>query len=323
MIFGGLGARRLLDDAILQQLPGPIVGYGGGTFNMDGSVATPDTRDLSEGQQSAELPATETPPKGMFGRPLPMSSTQATRPIDQARKPTFDYEATQAALMPPRKGSKLVQTLADIAGVLGPALMAASGDGAGASAGIAALNARRQEASRRQWDTNRMLAEWKHQDWARQNAADLDASQPFTLGRSRYQYDPNSGETSMLQHEPADFEDYAAAMGYEPGSPQYVQAAQDYILRGNGPTAVGLDMSLDNHRTNNRATLENLRQQNRLRYQQQGIAGRVQVKSAPTYRDTHPLPQRGGGRSAASAPTATGPNGQKVMWNGSAWVPAT
>lgn len=340
MIFGGLGARRQMDNPIFSgiPLPGPISGYGGGTFNMDGTVATPSVQTLTDDGQAAPAAsqgllaaaARQMRPRGIFGAPVPVSSevlTEAQRPGSAAPtppRPSFDYNSAMASMLPLKpQGSKFLRTVGNIAQVLGPALMAAGGDSAGANALIANLQARRAEDSRRRFETARTLANWQHEDWARQNAADLTASQPFTLGRTRYQFDPQTRQTALLQREPADFQQYATDMGYEPGSPEYMQAAQDYILRGNGPTAVGLDMSLDDHRTDNRKSLENLRQGNRMAYQAAGISGRVAVKTAPTYRDTHPLPQRApAGRAAGGAPTATGPNGQKIMWNGSAWVPA-
>jgi len=335
MMFGGLGARRQMAEAMAAgMMPGDGAIPPASGEQMSRGWARPDIQD---GPAPGGLLAQ--PPRGLFGGPTPdqapptpMQAPQAMpqgmpqglpQPMPQ-RGGGFDYGAAQAALLPQKpKGSKFVHTLGDIASILGPALMAANGDQAGANAFIARMAAKKDEASRRQWDTNRMLAEWQHQDYARQNGADLTAAQPFTIGRDRLRYDPQTGQTASIYHGPADFEDYAQKMGFEPGTPEYVHAAQDYILRGNGPTAVGLDMSLDNHRTGNRSTLENQRFQNRSSLQQQGQQGRETLRGLPSYRDTHPLPGRGGGggRAAGSAPTATGPNGQKIMWNGSAWVP--
>lgn len=247
------------------------------------------------------------PQGGLTGMAGPAASaTAAAMPGPRAPAPGFDYDAAMAAMLPQKpKGKGIFGTgikWYDALGVLGDALAAAGG---GNGHGYAdQMTARRMEQDKRRFETLRALTEWRHQDYGRERNADLQASQPFTLGRSRYQFDPTTGQTTALQTEPMDFETYAASQGYQPGTPEYNQAAQDYILRGNGPTAVGLDASLDDHRTGNRVRLEGVRAGNRSALENQRQAGRTTLRGMPTYRDLHP--SAGGGRGG-NIPTVKTP----------------
>lgn len=265
------------------------------------------------------------PPGRTNTMPIPGDETYAplqTAPATAAPPKGFDYAAIEAAMLPQKPHqSKLGKTLEGIGEILGPALMAWSGNQAGANALTSRLADQRAEAERRVFETRKMLGQWQHEDWQDQNQSNLRASLPFTLGRSRYALDPQTGKVNMLQHEDADFAEYASSLGLEPGSPEWNSAAQDYILRGSGPAATANSNARDDHRTANNIRLEGVRQKNRMDYQSAGQSGRERLHGLPTYRDTHPLPG-GRGRASGSAPTATGPNGQKVMWNGKAWVPA-
>jgi hypothetical protein len=170
---------------------------------------------------------------------------------------------------------------------------------------------------------------------------------PFTIGHNRLQFDPSTGKVATLYHGNADFQDYAAAQGFEPGTPEYTNAAQDFILRGNGRSAMEYDQQLDDTRTDNRVRLEGVQQDDRMGLEQSRQAGRTGLEGmrqrgrmglegarqgdriglegirqtnrmglhgAPTYRDTHGLPPRqGGGRG--SMPSATGANGQKIHYD--------
>jgi hypothetical protein len=133
-------------------------------------------------------------------------------------------------------------------------------------------------------------------------------------GEQRLFGNPNA--VGKVYQAPTAAEQYAGSLGKAPRSPDYNTAMQDYVLRANGPTAYGFDTALDNHRTANDMGVEGLRQRNRMG-----------LRSAPTYRDANPPPPRINGPRAnpprrKTTPTATGPNGEKVMWNGKSWVPA-
>jgi hypothetical protein len=189
---------------------------------------------------------------------------------------------------------------------------------------------------------------------------DLQLNKPeyFMSGRDRVQFDPRTGQSSVIYDGLEDHETYARQFG-EPGSPEYQAAAQDYILRGNGPTAYGFDADLEGVRQGNRVDLETLRQRNRIGLRQTptfaqsnprpASGGSGRPSRAPTMagivapilakvsrgEKLTPAEQQawsmyrpgrgggGGGKPKASGPTATDPKtGRKVQWNGSAWVPA-
>ncbi len=139
--------------------------------------------------------------------------------------------------------------------------------------------------------------------------AELNAPQYFMSGKDRVQYDPTTGESNVLYDGPEQFQIYAQSLGYEPGTPEYVSAVQDAMLKSSGPTAYGYDRELDDYRTEND----------------------IKRKGAPTYLQSNPrtpAPRRGSAprtskpRSSSKRPTATGPGGKRIEWNGSAWVPA-
>ena len=112
----------------------------------------------------------------------------------------------------------------------------------------------------------------------------------------------------------------------KPGTREYNTALTDYVLRGNGPTAYGYDQSLEDQRAANDTTLEGVRQGNRVDLETIRQNNRVNLRGVPSYRDTNPAPPRASGGAPSSGRggrrTATGPNGEKIEWNGRAWVPA-
>lgn len=145
---------------------------------------------------------------------------------------------------------------------------------------------------------------WDMEDTQRK----ANAPQYFMSGKDRVQYDPATGQANVLYDGPEQFEDYAKALGFEPGTPDYVKAVQDAMLKSSGPTAYGYDKELDDYRT----------------------ANDIQRKGSPTFLQANPrpaAPRRGSAprtskpRSSSKRPTATGPGGKRIEWNGSAWVP--
>ena len=341
-------------------MPGPISGYGGGAFNMDGSPATPvqrgfDPQDDLPGSMPpvfarqgggasafgwdkggtdtlpALPPPSPQPPSlptrsGMFGAaaPTPDSTFPAVsamgerlgsngfpgRPVGQS----FDYEAALASMLPQQKKRS---TLEKIASIAAPMLMGMAGNQAGANAFLANQQSRRDADARQRNASLGMVERWKHNDFARQNGADLRASAPRVIGRSMVQYDPNSGSVGELYDGAEDFETYAETQGLEPGTQEYFDAVQDYVLKSDGPTAYERDRGLDDYRTGNRLKLEGARQGNRESLEGIRQNNRVTTRGLPTYRDTHPR-AAGGGKAR---PTATGPNGQKMEYDGTSWVP--
>ena len=232
---------------------------------------------------------------------------------------------------------------------------------------VGGLEASGAQLQQHVWDRQRNAREEERQAtlraqeraWAVEDR-DFRANQPdyFSAGRDRVRYDPRTGASSVIYDAPEEFETYATQFG-DAGTPEYQTASQDYVLRGNGPTAFGYDADLEGVRQGNRVSLENLRQTNR-----------VGLRQTPTYAATHPRPRTGGG--GATRPTVAGviapilakvsrgeqltpgeqqaysmyrpgrgggkgavagggggqtapepKTGKKVRWNGSAWVPAS
>lgn len=137
----------------------------------------------------------------------------------------------------------------------------------------------------------RALAASERERIARENAPEY-----FMSGDDRVRFDRKTGQSSVVYDAPEEFETYAAAMGYKPGTPEYNTAAQDYVLRSSGPTANGFDVRLEEERQQNRVDLEGERQRNRL-----GLRG------TPTYGDLHPKPRAasaGGGGGGGSRPSS-------------------
>lgn len=336
-------------------LPGPISGYGGGTWNIDGTQATPVDR-LGEGiegmmqpipgagasavgwdQTETDMPLQSFDPKkrrGLFGShpQPPLSSPESGgegqpawsvsamgAPLDASSLPRrqsgtpFDYDAALASMLPEQRKRSTFEKIASIAA---PALMGFAGNQAGANAFIANQQGRRDSDQRQRSTALSQIERWKHDDFARQSGADLRASAPRVIGRSMVQYDPQSGGVDELYDGPEDFETFAETQGLEPGTQEYFDAVQDYVLKGDGPAAYDRDKGLDDYRTGNRLKLEGARQGNRVGLEGIRQNNRVTTRGLPTYRDTHP---RAGG---SKRPTATGPNGEKVEFDGTAWVPA-
>lgn len=177
-------------------------------------------------------------------------------------------------------------------------VLGALGDAFSGSSIYADSVVRKQQLADRQ--TQAILAEQRRQQdraWQVEDRdARLNAPDYFMSGRDRVRYDPRTGASSVIYDGPEDYQAYATGLGYEPGTPEYNRAAQDYVLRGNGPTAYEYDVGLEDARQGNRVQMEGIRQGNR-----------VNLRNMPTYRDTHPRSGGGGGRAAAArVPTMAG-----------------
>lgn len=132
-----------------------------------------------------------------------------------------------------------------------------------------------------------------------QERARIEASKPdfFTVGRNRVRFDPTTNQAQTIYEAPADFEEYAGVLGLQPGTDEYNEAVQDYVLRSNGPTAQEGRADLEGVRQDNRVSLEGIRQGNRL-----------SLRQTPTFANLHPRPtaSRGAGGSRGGAPRTTG-----------------
>lgn len=213
----------------------------------------------------------------------------AMSPLGGSLRQPIDYDLLRSKLLPEEKKPT---TLKRIATALVPALMAASGNQAGANAFIGNLAAKKQDDERYRRDVEMRLAQMQYGDYSRQNEADLRAANPFTIGRDRVQFDPRTGQSSVLYDGPQDFEEYAGELGLQPGTPEYFQAVEDYVLKSSGPSAHERDMQLDDYRTDNdvrmegvrqsnRVGMENLRQRNRLGMEDERQGNRVSLRNMP------------------------------------------
>ncbi len=168
----------------------------------------------------------------------------------------------------------------------------------------------------------RLKRQWQMED------ADRERNKPqyFSGAEDRLMFDPLTGQTSTVYDAPTDAETYAQAFGFDPGSPEYQNALEDYALRAYGPTATANRASLEGARLNSRMTLEGLRQRNRVSLEGVRQVNRKSLRSLPTYGQANrpsPAPVKRP-QASRSRPTATNPQtGQKIEWNGSAWVPVS
>jgi hypothetical protein len=199
-----------------------------------------------------------------------------------------------------------------IAAVVGPMLMAATGNQAGATQMMQMIQGRRDDWQNRQRAALETMVKWRRDD----DLAEQKRNEPqfFSGNEDRVRYDPATGTSQRVYDAPQDFEDYAAAGGFTPGTPEYFQAVEDHVLRANGPTAFKYDRDLEAIKNAHRISVEGQRQRDRER-----------LRGLPSYRDLNPPAPRASAPRAprqSARPTATGPNGQKVEWDGKAWVPA-
>lgn len=235
----------------------------------------------------------------LFGGVMPGSVARSTpqvpdAPVKAARPGFFDDGGT---------GQK-------IAGVLGPALLGAFG-GPEVAQIFQQQNLARQRREQAELEYRRSRAD-------KLDDREYEALQPryFQSGEDYWSFDPRTGQSKRVADAPQAGEEYARAMGFEPGTPQYRLAVQDYVLRASGPTATDNDILLEQARQGNREAIERLRQQ-----------GRLQVRGTPTWRQQNPTPPRAG--RAGAAPKGGTSDGTRAynsqtkewsVWNGSAWV---
>jgi hypothetical protein len=238
--------------------PGPVSGFGGGTFDLDGSPVT--QRDVP--------PPMDAPTQGQQG------------PLGGSMRQPFDYDKAMEALAGNQKKPKDWQVAVAI---LGDALAGAGGHRPYA---VQSVLGRQNAQQERLQTAAEQIQKWRYQDYQRQNEADLRAANPFTIGRDRLAYDPATGQMQTLYDGAEDFELYAQELGLEPGSDDYFRAVEDYVLRSSGPSAHVRDLEADDHRTANDRSLEGLRQANRLGMESARQGNRVTMRNIPQARSS-------------------------------------
>ncbi|MFD1610852.1 hypothetical protein ACFSCW_03445 [Sphingomonas tabacisoli] len=250
----------------------------------------------------------------------------------------FDKEGT---------GTKIIQGL----GELGLAFSASQGD-------PWALSQLRQRAQAAQDQREEVIWSRRHA-LKRQETLDDEkrkqlAPRYFSGKEDQLSYDPSTGKVTTIYDAPSDAEGYARTLGYQPGTQEWRNAVTDYTLKAYGPTAAGVRSDLLDQRLEGQVNLEGVRQGNRVALR--GMPTYAQTHPRPSaHSGTQGPPRttgnvyapilakmargepltageqsvigmygrsnRGGGGHSSSGPTATGPGGKKVQWNGSAWVP--
>ena len=166
------------------------------------------------------------------------------------------------------------------------------------------------------------MAEYQWKDAERREDAALAASRPRTIGRNLVSYDPASGEAATLYDGAEDFELYAEELGLKPGSDDYFQAVEDFVLKGSGPSAHQRDLELDDYRTGNDAELERLRYGNRVGLEnlRQSNRGAMEDQRQGNRMEIRRTPPAARPSAATARPRATNDKGETVEWNGKSWV---
>lgn len=279
-------------------LPGVIGGFAGGTWNADGSPATPDRdgamRPLPGSSGGTTVfDARESAPNHWsvegFDKmrsempPLANLPREQAGPLGGSMRQPFDYDAAMAQLAGPQKKIKdwqwILAGIGDVAATMG----------GGQGRAIENLVGYRDGMRERQRAAQEQILKWQHGDYAAMRDADLRASAPFSSGRDRVQWNPATGQAQVIYDGPEDFETYAGTLGLEPGSDEYFQAVEDYVLKGNGPSAHSRDLELDDHRTSNDRGLEAYRQGNRVSMERMRQGNR---QGMVDYRNANPAPAR-------------------------------
>lgn len=241
-------------------------------------------------------------PSGLEG--APMMDAAPPQPVQRAPTPReqFDYDGAVRQMEKNNKGAAWADRFARAAAFM-------DGDW-GRAAEITGRMAGRAS------DTKNQAIKWQRDDWVDQRQADLQAMHPTTVGRARVVYDPITRESQEVYRGPEDFEIYADRMGAEPGTQQYHDLQEDYVLRSSGPSAFGRDVQLDDHKTDNDARLEGIRHRNRASLEGTRQQNRMTLRNTPT-------PPRGGVGNAprtAKPITARDKNGRTMELRNGQWV---
>lgn len=284
-------------DAVLAgglPMPGIIGGYGGGTFNIDGQQVPAPQRGTMPQSPNALRPGTLSTyqPPSIDGSAMAFDGIVPANPADRPEASSVSRDN----LFAPRPFTKTER----IVGIIGDALAGFAGQPP-QFAPMMQQRQRDEQQFRYAGQQRQQQRDWQAED------RNWKANQPdyFTSGRDRVKLNPLTGETQVVYDGPEDFDDYATALGMEPGSDEYESAVLDYVLRGHGPTALGYDKQLDDYRTANDKGYDDYQTRNRLK-----------VRGSPSYRDNNPLPPRSGRKPAAPAVKATNPKtGETVILN--------
>lgn len=304
----GKPAARPLPPEVVRGIFGtskPIIVSGGGV-NGVGPMERPAETPQPEAQPSHWGVGASGETQGA-GFPARVSPQAMGGPLGGSMRQPFDYDAAMRVLQGEQRNPKRWQY---IVAALGDALVQNSG---GRPWGMQNLVSTRDANAERLSLAATQIAKWKHEDFARQNEADLRAAAPFTVGRDRVSYDPESGQANVLYNGPEDFELYAQKLGLEPGTDDYYKAVEDYVLRSSGPSAYGRDIALDDHRTDNDRALEQYRFGNRKAME---VLRQGNRRGMVDYRNANPPAKASGPRVDTSLPVVSSPAEAKRLPSG-------
>jgi hypothetical protein len=279
--YGPAGGFTLPPGAPVQQ-PG-MINSSGMVKNADGTSSFPDTPRLglfAAGRQ----PASPAAPMMADREPLnlgapPPDQLSGTRPIGT---PGIGDGLPGAIPMDPRVRKATAPHFFENGGLgqklamaIGPALMAAGGNQAGANQVIA--NFQRQKEWAAEQVRQRQQDQFAREKFGWEMRKDM-RPEIRSVGRSVVSV-PFEGDPSVVYQAPTDAEQYAATLGLNEGDEGYADAVMDYTLRSNGPTAYEQRRALEDQRFGNR----------------------VNLRGVPTYANLHPR-TGGAGRGNGGAP---------------------
>lgn len=125
--------------------------------------------------------------------------------------------------------------------------------------------------------------EWDRADALYRQKLEDERNQPrfFSGNADQLVYDPATKQTQVIYDAPSLMEQYAGALGLQPGDAGYDGAIKDYVLRSQGPTAYGNRVNFEEARQDNRLEMEGARQGNRVALEGVRQGNRLTLKQTP------------------------------------------
>lgn len=160
-------------------------------------------------------------------------------------------------------------TLGAIIGILGDGALGFVGQPAVYGPSIAEGRQRQQKMMEEYERRQRERAEGREDKmWEAENKPPT----PFEVGNRIVTYDPREKATNVVYEGLSPAAEYAQTLGHQPGTPEYLDAIKDFVLKSNGPTGIAADREMLDRRFSNSQAL----------------------KGTPTYQQTHPSPKAAG-----------------------------
>ena len=224
------------------------------------------------------------------------------------------------------------KVLGDVAGGVAAAIngyLAAMGN----PAGVEGLRNMHEMQMQRQKDAAQLAEE----------QAKLSSPRIEQVGDSLGYLDPSAGTFSPIFRDPQPFEAYATSLGYQPGTPEYLQAIEDYRAGTYGDAGVQGRLAVQAPRLDVTTRGQDLTHGDRQegfdvrrrgqdlthsdRVRGQDISRGNSVRSAETARGSYSYSHGGGsgrshGAGAGDGATAVGPDGHTIVLRNGQWVDA-